>query len=113
LAQQARFRYAVLTCVKGGVAMQGLRRVGKVTLTGCLTMVFLASTLLPRQSIRPAYAVEPVPIPLPAVEDPLGQQPEQSTPEISVNVDVRDGHLTVRVVDLWGGVDPLSWTLHP
>jgi YD repeat-containing protein len=82
--------------------MQGLRRVGKVALTGGLTVVFLVSSLLPKQSLRPAYAVEPVPIPLPAVEDPLGQQPEQSTPEISVNVDVRDGHLTVRVVDLWG-----------
>jgi hypothetical protein len=32
----------------------------------------------------------------------VGQEPAQATPEISIDVDVRDGHLTVRVVDIWG-----------
>src|SRR5437667_1134753 len=40
--------------------------------------------------------------PLAVPEDPLGQQSEQQTPEISISVDVRDGHLVVRVVDVWG-----------
>lgn len=82
--------------------MRGVRRLGKVGLTCFITIVFVGTSMLSGIGMRPAYAAGETPIPLPAVEDPLGQQPEQSTPEISVNVDVRDGHLTVRVVDIWG-----------
>jgi RHS repeat-associated protein len=35
-------------------------------------------------------------------EDPLGQRSEKQAPEISIQVDARDGHLTARVVDDWG-----------
>jgi RHS repeat-associated protein len=40
--------------------------------------------------------------PLDVPEDPLGQRSEHQTPEISILVDARDGHLTARVVDDWG-----------
>jgi RHS repeat-associated protein len=65
-----------------------------------LTVVFTAVQLIPKPG-RPAYAQSPAP-PLPVPEDPLGQQPEQETPETYINVDVRDLHLVVRVVDVWG-----------
>jgi hypothetical protein len=81
--------------------MRHLRRAGKLPLTCLLTLVFLAASLTPRLTPR-AYAGDESAPPLPLPEDPLGQQPEQQTPEISVDVDVRDGHPTVRVVDLWG-----------
>src|SRR5437867_700792 len=40
--------------------------------------------------------------PLGVPEDPLGRQSEEQAAEISISVDVRDGHLIVRVVDIWG-----------
>ncbi len=87
--------------------MRAFRRFGKIGLTFALTVVFLAVSLLPKNT-PPAYAAGGAAPPLPVPEDPLGQKPEQETPEISIDVDVRDGHLTVRVVDLWGpGRTPL------
>ncbi len=79
--------------------MRSLRRAGQVLLTCVLTCVFLLVSLIPGR-VPPAYAA--VAAPLPVAEDPLGQEPEQQIPEISINVDVRDGHASVRVVDLWG-----------
>ncbi len=79
--------------------MRRWRRRGRVCLTLVLTAVFVSVSLLP-DLVPPAYAA--VAPPLPVAEDPLGQEPEQQTPEISIDVDVRDGHLTVRVVDIWG-----------
>jgi hypothetical protein len=69
-------------------------------MTLAITAVFLAVSLLPKLT-PPAYADTASP-PAPVPEDPMGQQPEQQTPEIDVNVDARDGHLTARVVDIWG-----------
>ncbi len=81
--------------------MRPFRRPGKVGLTLVVAVIFLAASLLPR--ITPsALASEGQAPPLPVPEDPLGQQPEQQAPEISIAVDVRDGHLVVRVVDIWG-----------
>ncbi len=95
--------------------MRGPRRQRKVALTGAVTFIFVLATMVPDLA-QPAFAA-PAPAPprqapqLTAVvsgassavpEDPLGQQPEQQTPEISVDVDVRDGHLVARVVDVWG-----------
>src|SRR5258708_1539574 len=79
--------------------MEGWQRQGKIGLTLLLTVVFVTVSLLPNFA-RPAHAAPSDP--LPVAEDPLGQQPEQRTPEVSVDVDVRDGHLTARVVDNWG-----------
>lgn len=80
-----------------------MRRIGTVA----LALVFLVVSLIPTLTHpSPAYANTTVPLPVP--EDPLGQQPEQSVPEITVHLDVRDGHLVVRVVDIWGpGRTPL------
>ncbi len=80
--------------------MRRPRVLAKVGLTLTITAVFLAVSLLPKLT-PPAYA-QTAAAPLPVAEDPMGQQPEQQTPEIDVSVDVRDGHLTARVVDLWG-----------
>lgn len=78
-----------------------VRHLGKVILTVTLTLVFLAVSLLPDLSHpRPAYAGGNPPLPVP--EDPVGQQPEQASPESAISVDVRDGHITARVVDIWG-----------
>jgi RHS repeat-associated protein len=83
--------------------MRRVRRFGRVGLTISLCAVFLAVSLIPDLvSPRPAYAAGNGGPPLPAPEDPLGQRAEQQVPEISINVDVRDGHLTVRAVDIWG-----------
>jgi hypothetical protein len=81
-------------------ALRRSRRCGKPTLL--ITAVFLATSLLPRL-VPPAHAGvnDPAP-PAPVPEDPLGQHPGSETPEISIDVDVRDGHLSVRVVDIWG-----------
>ncbi|HLE78134.1 MAG TPA: hypothetical protein VJA65_06985, partial [bacterium] len=76
------------------------RRLRKVAVTLILIPVFLAVALIP-QLPPPAYAASPAP-PGEMPEDPLAQQPEKQEPEISINVDVRDGHVTVRVVDIWG-----------
>jgi len=88
--------------------MRALRGLAKTGLTLIITTVFLGSSLLPRLT-PPAYAGPDDTAPaLPVPEDPTGQKPEQQTPEISIDVDVRDGHLTVRVVDIWGpGRTPL------
>ncbi len=97
----------------------------RVGLALVLIPIFLATELL--SGITSANAApapqQPAPTPSAAVsgtspltvpEDPLGQQSEQQTPETSIQVDVRDGHLVVRVVDVWGpGRVPLvvrSWT---
>ncbi|MDR7547824.1 MAG: hypothetical protein QN149_11175, partial [Armatimonadota bacterium] len=77
------------------------RRRLRAGLTGLFTAVFLAASLLPDLA-PPASAQAPFAPPLPLPEDPLGQQPEQRLPELSLDVDVRDGHLTVRAVDIWG-----------
>jgi YD repeat-containing protein len=82
-------------------ALRPPRRFGKLALTLLTTCLFLAVSSIP-QFTAPAYAGNEPASPLPVAEDPLGQQPEQQTPEISIDVDVRDGHLTVRVVDIWG-----------
>lgn len=75
-----------------------MRRLGSLI----LSVIILAVTLLPNLTHpTPAYAAD-VTVPLPTPEDPLGQQPEQKIPEVSIDVDVRDGHLTARVVDIWG-----------
>jgi len=67
-----------------------------------LSVIFLVVGLIPSLTHpSPAYAQTFAP-PLPMAEDPLGQQPEQQLPEITIDVDVRDGHLTGRVVDIWG-----------
>lgn len=80
-------------------------RLGRVGLTIALTLIFLAVSLIPRLS-PPAYAAGNPSLPVP--EDPMGQSPEQGASEIATAVDVRDGHLTVRVVDIWGpGRTPL------
>jgi hypothetical protein len=76
------------------------RRLRQVAVTLVLIPVFLAASLIPKLR-PPAYAASQAP-PAPIPEDPLAQQPEQQTPEISIDVDVRDGHLSARVVDIWG-----------
>jgi RHS repeat-associated protein len=82
------------------------RRLRQVAVTLVLIPVFLAVALIPILP-KPAYAASQAP-PAPVPEDPLAQQPEQQTPEISIDVDVRDGHLSVRVVDIWApGRKPL------
>ncbi|MGH2372768.1 MAG: hypothetical protein ACRDIC_04735, partial [bacterium] len=87
--------------------MRAFRRLGKVAFTFVLTAVFLAVSLLPRLT-PPAHAAGGAAPPLPVPEDPLGQQPEHATPEITIDVDIRDGHVTARVVDIWGpGRTPL------
>jgi len=88
--------------------VRAVRRLGKAWLTLIVTGMFLVTSLSPKLA-TPAYAGvnDPAP-PAPVPEDPMGQQPEQQAPEISIGVDVRDGHLTVRVVDIWGpGRSPL------
>jgi len=77
--------------------MRASRSLGKVSLTLAITLIFLAVQLIPKPT-RSAFAQGAPAAPLPVPEDPLGQQPEQETPEISINVDARDGHPTVRVV---------------
>ena len=79
---------------------RGLRR---LRLVSVVLVVFLAAYLFaPLSGLRrPASAAEDPP-PLPVPEDPLGAQTEGAQPEISIEVDRRDGHLTVRVVDNWG-----------
>lgn len=53
--------------------------------------------------------VGPAP-PLPVPESAPGQYVEKAHPELNISVDVRDGHLTVRVVDDWGpGKTPLLY----
>jgi RHS repeat-associated protein len=60
-------------------------------------------TLGPVRGFGPRLAfADSNPPPLPVAEDPLSAQTEGQHPEISVNVDTRDGHLTVSVVDNWG-----------
>jgi len=80
------------------------RRPGRRFRLVCLLMgTFLALHLLgPLPGLLPRAEAAGDPPPLPVPEDPLGSQPEGQHPEISVNVDTRDGHLTVRVVDNWG-----------
>ncbi len=108
----------------------GGNRLRKVFLIVVLLIVFTAVTLTPPLT-PPAFAAatsappsqQPAPSQSTTIsgtdslgvpEDPLGRQSEQQTPEISVAVDVRDGHLIARVVDVWGpGRVPLvvrSWT---
>ncbi len=88
-----------------------------VSLTPSLTPPIFAAATSPPATQQPAQTqsatisgTDPLGVP----EDPLGRQSEQQIPEISINVDVRDGHLIVRVVDVWGpGRVPLivrSWT---
>lgn len=88
--------------------MRAVRRLGKAWLTLIVTGMFLVTSLSPKLA-TPAYAGVNDPAPTaPVPEDPMGQQPEGDAPEISIDVDVRDGHLTVRVVDIWGpGRSPL------
>ncbi len=76
------------------------RRFRLVSLLMGLFLVFHLLGPLPRLLPR-AEAADPAPLPVP--EDPLAANPEGQHPEISVSVDPRDGHLTVRVVDNWGG----------
>ena len=90
--------------------MRVLQRFAKVGRVLVLTIVFTAAQLIPRPG-RPAYAQTGAP-PLPVPEDPLGQQPEQETPETYINVNIRDLHLVVRAVDIWGpGRVPLVYRL--
>jgi YD repeat-containing protein len=77
----------------------GGKHLRKAGLVLALVAVFTAVTLLPPLT-PPAFADAAAP--LPVAEDPMAQMPEQQTPEISIGVDVRDGHLTGRVVDTWG-----------
>src|SRR5438445_8741035 len=110
--------------------MRRRHRFARVGLALFLIPVFLSTALL--YGVAPADAApaksspptqQPAPSqsatisgtdPLGVPEDPLGRQSEQQAPEISISVDVRDGHLIVRVVDVWGpGRVPLvmrSWT---
>ncbi|MDR7419859.1 MAG: RHS repeat-associated core domain-containing protein [Armatimonadota bacterium] len=81
--------------------LRRVRRPGKCALTVLLTLLFLAVSSLPRFTPRAEAANQAAP-PLPVPEDPLGQQPEQQAPETAVSVDTRDGHVTARVVDIWG-----------
>src|SRR5213594_3943178 len=110
--------------------MRRRHRFSRVGLALFLIPVFLSTALLygmapadaaPAKSSPPTQ--QPAPSqsttisgtdPLGVPEDPLGRQSEQQAPEISIGVDVRDGHLIVRGVDIWGpGRVPLvtrSWT---
>src|SRR2546427_8325169 len=110
--------------------MHSWRHLERVGLTLLLIPVFSATALLSAivpadaaQAPSPPSPQQPAPslsttasgtTPLDVPEDPMGRQSEQQTPEISVQVDVRDGHLIARVVDVWGpGRVPLvmrSWT---
>ena len=71
---------------------------------GSLFLAFFLAlhTLAPLPGLRPAAHAAEDPPPLPVPDDPLAAQPEGQHPEMSVDVDTRDGHLTVRVVDAWG-----------
>ncbi len=96
--------------------MRRLQRFGKIALTGATIVIFTATALFPELAWpKLAEAAAPPPsapapqalssgasAPLGVPEDPTSLQGEQQVPEISVNVDPRDGHLVVRVVDLWG-----------
>ncbi len=84
--------------------MQSGRYLVRLGLTLVLIPIFLTTALL-FEIVPPAAAqttTSTVTAPLDVPEDPLGQQSEHQTPEISIQVDVRDGHLTARVVDDWG-----------
>lgn len=77
-----------------------LRRLRSVSLFLSIILAFHLVGPLPQLRPRAEAAVDPPP--LPVADDPLASQSEGQHPEISVNVDTRDGHLTVRVVDDWG-----------
>jgi YD repeat-containing protein len=97
--------------------MSNTRRLCKVALTAAIGLIFSLVSLAPDLT-HPAVAEAAAPpppstsAPQPAAvgvgpslgvpEDPLSRQAEQQSPEVSVNVDVRDGHLIARVVDDWG-----------
>ena len=74
----------------------------RVSLILLFLPVYLVTQLL--SGIPPASAQTTIggTPPFGVPEDPLGLQTEQQTPELSVGVDVRSGHLVVRVVDVWG-----------
>jgi RHS repeat-associated protein len=79
-----------------------LRCYGKVSLILALILATHLIGPLPQLGPRWAHAAnEPAP-PMPQPEDPLGQSVAKETSDISIQVDARDGHLVVRVVDLWG-----------
>ncbi len=98
--------------------MPKTRRLCKVALAAAIGLIFGLVSLAPDLSapaVAEAAATPPPPstsAPQPAAasvgaslgvpEDPLSRQSEQQTPEVSVDVDVRDGHLIARVVDDWG-----------
>jgi len=102
--------------------MRRVRHLTRMGVTLVLMPIFLASALLsgiPSANAAPSQPTTPTPLvtttaTLGVPEDPLGTQSERQTPEIFIGVDVRDGHLIVRVVDDWGpGRVPLlmrSWT---
>jgi RHS repeat-associated protein len=92
-----------------------MRRRGRQGLTVVLILVFLIMSVVPEAALgapstsprRPGTQLQSTSSgggapPQAVPEDPLGQQSEQAMPEISIDVDVRDGHLTARVVDIWG-----------
>ena len=87
---------------------KSVSRLRWVSLSLAFILAFYA--LGPMPALRPtAYAAEDPP-PLPVPDDPLAAQPEGQQPEMSVSVDTRDGHLTVRIVDAWGpGKTPLLY----
>lgn len=81
-----------------------MHRLGRRGFTSVLICVFLIASVTPSLLYpKPAFAQSPpFAPPLAMPEDPLGQQTEEQLPDISIDVDVRDGHLTARVVDIWG-----------
>ncbi|MDR7522351.1 MAG: hypothetical protein QN168_07810 [Armatimonadota bacterium] len=64
--------------------MRAPKRPGTCSLTLDIAAIFLAVSLSPRFAPRARAADTPAP-PLPVPEDPLGQQPEQQTPEITID----------------------------
>jgi len=94
--------------------MRNGRRFVRVGLAVLIIPIFLATALLSNQQPALSQTTASGSPSLDVPEDPLGNQSEQQAPEISISVDVRDGHLIARVVDVWGpGRAPLvmrSWT---
>ncbi len=96
--------------------MRRSQRFGKFALTGATIVIFTATALFPELAWpKFAEAAAPPPsapapqalssgasAPLGVPEDPSSLQGEHQVPEISINVDPRDGHLVVSVIDLRG-----------
>lgn len=77
------------------------RRFIRVAVCIFIIPVFVVTALLSSQQPALSQTISGLPQ-LDVPEDPVGTHAPQQAPEISIAVDVRDGHLVARVVDIWG-----------